>query len=106
MRLRSKISVILLSLLFLIVTLSYVGSQLILNTSFLQLEQQQANENLQRVDEAIQQVTSNVSTMTTNWAIWDDTYNFVIGKNKTYKNTNLVTSSFASADVDMMLFFN
>lgn len=106
MRLRNKVLIIILALWATMFTLAYIGSQRILQKSYLQLEQQQANENIHRVYQAIEQMIQSVNTMVINWSVWDDTYQFVIDKNKAYIDSNLPATSFASANLDIMLFFN
>lgn len=106
MKLRNKVSIILLGLWLLAIVVAYLGSQLILNKSYFDLEQKEADKDLQRIEEAIQQMTESVNIMTMNWAVWDDTYKFIEDLNKTYIKVNLVTSSFTAADIDVMLFYN
>ena len=106
MKLRNKVTIILLALWCVMIVVAYIGSQLILSKSYLDLERNEANDNLQRVDEAIQQMTSTISTMAANWAVWDDPYKFVVGQNDAFKTTNLVLSSFVTTDIEMMLYFD
>lgn len=106
MRLRNKVSIIVLIVWGLMFALAYVGSQRILQKSYLQLEQGQAYENIHRVYQAIEQMVEAVNTMDVNWAVWDDTYKFIEDKNQAYIDSNLPPASFASANVDIMLFYN
>lgn len=106
MKLRNKVTIILSSIWLVMVVIAYAGSQHILSKSYFELENKQAIDSMQRVHEAIEQMTSAVNTMTASWGIWDDTYKFVEDLNQTYIKTNLVLSSFTSSDIDVMLFYN
>lgn len=106
MRLRNKISIIVVVLWFVMVFITYFGSKLILSNSYFNLEQEQANNNLQRINEVIKQMGAPLNNTVTDWSVWDDTYNFVVDQNEEFKKTNLVVSAFASTDVDMLLIFN
>lgn len=106
MKLRNKISIITIAIWIVMMAVTYIGSHFILETSYLQLEKKLAMDNVQRVNEALEQIVNTVNTMVANWAVWDDTYQFVIDKNQAYIKSNLVISNFTSADVDIILFFN
>lgn len=106
MKLRTKVTIILAILWVVMLITAFLGSQFIIKKSYLDLEAKEAKNNVQRIKEGILQVNSFVNTMTFNWAVWDDTYQFVIDGNESYKKTNLVLGSFVSADVDMMMYFN
>lgn len=106
MKLRNKITIILLSLWCIMVVIAFIGSQRIINQSYLDLEQNQVKADIQRVKEAIQQMSSSINTLLTNWAAWDDTYKFINDLNPAYIKTNLNLNSFISADVNMIFYFN
>lgn len=106
MKLRNKVTVILLVLWCVLMVITYVGSHFILGKSYLDLERNQAQDNLQRIVEAIDQMDESVKSMTASWAVWDDTYKFIDDLNPAYAKTNLNVSSFATSDVDVMLYYN
>lgn len=106
MRLRNKVAIIVLITWGLMFVIAYLGSSQILRNSYLQLEQQQADDNVNRVYEAMNQMLVAVKTMDVNWAVWDDTYKFIVDKNEAYIKSNLPPASFSSANVDIMLFYN
>lgn len=47
-----------------------------------------------------------INRLALDWAAWDDTYNFIVDKNKRYIKTNLVDSAFTSLKLNVMLFIN
>lgn len=106
MKLRTKISILILLAWLVITTIVYLGSQLIIKQSFLSLEEESAFNNIQRIHQTIQQMQHSVSSALGSWAIWDDTYVFMTDKNQKYIDSNLKVSSFTSSDVDMVLYFD
>lgn len=106
MKLRNKVTVILVSLWLVMVAICYLGSHYILGNSYLDLERKQAVDNLQRFNEAVDQMIESVSTMTASWSVWDDTYQFVIDKNQNYIKSNLAMGSASSTNMDMILYYD
>lgn len=106
MKLRTKISMIVLLLWAVMAAAIYFGFQRIILNSYLQLEEQYAMDNVERVHAAIEQIENSVNMTVNDWSIWDDTYQFVVDKNEKYIKANLMLSTFVSTDLDMMLFYN
>ncbi len=61
----------------------------ILQSSYGRLEQQDAQRNLQRVDEALAGDLAQIHSLTEDWAAWNDTYAFVQDRNPNYVESNL-----------------
>jgi diguanylate cyclase (GGDEF)-like protein len=106
MKLRNKITLILVILWGVIVFATFLGSQFVIKNSYLSLETKEVEDNLKRVNQAISQVTAQVSALTANWGAWSDTYKFIKDLNQGYINANLTLGSFASAEVNMILYLN
>lgn len=106
MKLRSKISIIILSILVIMITMTYLGSVFIIKNSYLELEHQSVTNNLDRISETLDQMTESVSSVLGSWAIWDDTYKFMADKNQNYIDSNLNVNSFTSSGIDMVLYFD
>ena len=71
------------------------------------LENNDAVLNVSRVESAIQSDILNLSEKMSDWAFWDDTYQFVQDVNKEYIKSNLDTSaSFESLRLSFMVFVN
>src|SRR5579864_200185 len=103
MKIRNKISIMALLVWLVMVVCMYLGSQFIIKQSFLNLEEDSINNNIQRLQQALQQMEHSVTAALGSWAIWDDTYYFMTNKNQKYIDSNLKISSFTSSDVDMVL---
>ncbi|MDX1901170.1 MAG: EAL domain-containing protein [Gammaproteobacteria bacterium] len=90
----------------LIILLIYLGSEFITKSSYVRLENLEAHNNIQRIQQAVYQMQSALRDTLGSWALWDDTYNFMADKNKKYIESNLAINSFTSSDVDMILYFD
>lgn len=106
MKLRNKISIMIIVVWVFMAIVVYLGSQLIIKQSFLNLEEESAINNIQRIHQTIQQMEHSVASVLASWAIWDDTYNFMANKNQAYIDSNLTISSFTSPALDMILYFD
>ncbi len=73
--------------------------------SFIRLEQEQAETELQRVIDAIKRETEHIELLAGDWATWDDTYHFVQDHNKEYINSNLVWKTLERSSGIHLLFF-
>ncbi len=89
----------------LIITLYLVSQSLLLN-SYLNLEDQTVQRNVQRALNNLQGELESLSRSTADWAYWDETYRFVQDRNTTYESANIVDSTFAGLNVNLMLFID
>lgn len=70
-----------------------------------QLEIQKAKLDIERVNEAINSEVKNLDAKLADWAVWDDSYQFIQDKNKEYIISNLDTSaSYESLRLNFMIF--
>jgi diguanylate cyclase (GGDEF)-like protein len=106
MKLRNKVSIIVLTLWCIVLVAAYASSQFILSKSYFQLEQTQANINMLRAKEAIDQSVTSLNTVLSTWAIWDDAYQFAIDHNKSFIDSNLIVGTFAAIDIDGIFIYD
>lgn len=106
MKLRNKvlIGIGLVWVFFLVLT--YAGSNLFLTHSFLNLEADRVNRDLSRIDEALDQINYSLYTFTSDWAHWNELYDFMLGKNSTFPNNNLQISAFVNSTIDFIGFWD
>lgn len=90
--------------LFLCIT--YVGSRTFLLNSFLDLEQKRADENLGRVDQALDQVNYALSTFTSDWSHWNDLYDYMQGKKPNYVPDNLNMTAFVNSHINLVSYWD
>lgn len=75
-------------------------------SNFLELEQVDTLENIERVQNAISTEQGYLDRTVQDWACWNDTYHFVEDKNQKYKDVNLQNQTLAGIKVNVMLFVN
>jgi len=73
--------------------------------SFIQLEEKQAETELRRVIDAINREVEHIELLLGDWAVWDDTYNFIQDHNREYIESNLVWESLESSSGINLVFF-
>lgn len=106
MALRRKVLLVIgASLAGLIVVLYLVSRALILN-SFLNLEDQEVRRNIQRVVNTLQTEIHTLSGSASDWAYWDDTYQFVQTGDPAYVDSNLNDSTFTGLSLNLMIMMN
>ena len=75
--------------------------------SFIELEQQQAQAELYRIVDAIEREAEHMDILLSDWAVWDDSYQFVQDRNQPYVDSNLVWETLADASsINLMYFYN
>ena len=98
----------------LIVIISGVGlffinialSHSIILPKFIEIENDRALMNLDRVSEAFNREKDFLSSKSKDWAYWDDSYKFIIDKNQAYIDSNITDESLDNLLIDFMIFTN
>lgn len=106
MKIRKKISYVLLFI-FLLVLLSliYVSYTIILK-SFSEYEEEKVLNNILLTERAIEQEIDNLNLINGDWSRWDDVFEFVKGNFDTFPQSNLDFATLSNLRVDSMLFYN
>jgi PAS domain S-box-containing protein len=90
------------------VLLSTIGFYLLLyrsiTTTYKTLEEKLAKEDVERLVEALNAEVTSLSSKTGDWANWDDSYNFVQGKDKNFVEINYQEPSFEQLKVNAIIF--
>ncbi|NTU64935.1 MAG: hypothetical protein HGB05_16420, partial [Chloroflexi bacterium] len=82
----------------------YVASSTLLLDSFARIEEREMAQNTQRVLDALRDRLNALNKTTRDYANWDDTYDFIQNGNAAYIESNLVNETFATNDLNLMLF--
>ncbi|MFH1032648.1 MAG: CHASE4 domain-containing protein [Chloroflexota bacterium] len=106
MSLRTKAIVIIAVTLIAVAATVYVTSRLIMMNGLLRIEKFETEENTQRTLNAISQTISTLEANAADWAVWDDTYNFIQDVNSEYIRVNLDGSAFVYLKINLMLFLD
>jgi diguanylate cyclase (GGDEF)-like protein len=73
---------------------------------FLSLEEQQAEQDLLRVHQAIDNEIRHLDTFCFDWAAWDDTYQYVLSRSPQYISSNLTLSSFSVSHLNLVFIYD
>ncbi len=104
MTLRSKTLLILGGISLGLILIVFVLSRFILLQDFTKLEQNLAQQNVERATNALYMDIHSLERTTTDWASWDDTYAFVKDVNNDYIKTNLVAGTFTELGLNLIVF--
>src|SRR5260370_1067457 len=85
---------------FLLATLS------IISNAFNKIELTQVERNADRAVDALNNNADTLKFKVTDWASWDDTWNFVENHNAAYIESNLQDNSLQNLGINYMLFIN
>lgn len=106
MKLRNKVLIATSAAWLLFLGLTYVGSKTILIRSFLALEQDRADRDLGRVDQALDQVNYALYTYTSDWTHWNDLYDYIGGKKPEFVPDNLNMTAFVNSHVNLISYWD
>jgi PAS domain S-box-containing protein len=89
-----------------LILILYVTLRTIVLSSFAELEEQHARQNVERALGALSDNLAALDTIVFDWAAWDDTYVFIEDANEDYIQSNLVDETFTGFKLNLMLFVN
>lgn len=104
MNLRKNTLMITGATLFFLIIILFVTSQFIVMANFVDLENQNMQQNVQRALNALSNEISDLDSFAHDWASWDDTYVFIQNNNSEYKSSNLVDETFSHSNIDVMVY--
>lgn len=88
-----------------IVTVYFFSHSLLLN-SFAKLEETNVQQNVGRFQSALSNDVSDLHSKSGDWAVWDDTYAFIVAPNANYINSNIGDTTFTTLKINILLFVN
>src|SRR6185436_19609582 len=104
MSLRRKNLIAIVSTLIGLLLVLFGVSQFIILRQFDEQQQDAVRLNMDRAMIALDGELDNLSSITSDWAYWDDTYQFVQNHNQTYLDSKLTDDTLENLDLDFMLF--
>lgn len=81
-------------------------AQIILLRGFDRLQEEAVQQNVQRVRNVIANELDNLNALVSDWAYWDDTYQYAHDNNQLYVESNLQNESFGNLALNLMVFTN
>ncbi len=106
MTLRNKILHIITVTLVALTLILWGISHMVMHAGFSRMEHQDAHRNATRVVNALQREIMAVDNKAHDWASWDDTYRFIMDRNREYLESNLVSDGFLTLDINIMLYLD
>ena len=104
MSLRSKIVLILLSVLVLYGAVDYATQRFVIFPGFLDLERKEAQKDLKRCVQAITREIYHLDSFCHDWSAWDDTYEFAESRSENYIESNLQLSTFTINKLNLIYY--
>ncbi|MBF0605004.1 MAG: HAMP domain-containing protein [Nitrospirae bacterium] len=106
MSLQIRLSIILAIVITIQVILTMVVQETFVTPSFVALEEREAAKNLDRVMESIQRERKHISLLSSDWAAWEDAYEFVQHPAPEFITSNLNPESLAGIRINAMYFYD
>jgi len=104
MSIQRRVSLVLLIAIVISGSLSYwlLASQV--TPAFLSLENETAKTNIARVEAALDNDIAQLSLTNGDWAVWNETHQFISGLDDSYLDANLNVATFEQLDIDLVMF--
>lgn len=99
-----KVAIMLLFNVIILVFFIYIISVTIISKSYLSIEKKAVVQDIQRVNDAIENRYVQLTVKLTDWASWDDSYQFMQDKNKDYIKSNIQNTSLSNLKINAMVF--
>ena len=106
MKLRTRTFLIIAPSIVLLALVSWLVSATAVMNQFVSLETQQMTANIERVEQAIELFLTQLEQNTTDWAQWDDTYQFMEDMNEEYITANYVYETLSAVQIAHVLLFD
>src|SRR5450759_2261940 len=106
MSLRTRLSIVALITLTVFVAAFYVLTGVTIDRTYARVDNESAQRQVLRAHSYMDYVLGAFGSTCSDWAYWDDTYQFVLDHNTAYADSNLAPSSLATIDVDIMVFLD
>jgi sensor domain CHASE-containing protein len=106
MTLRRKTLLIIGATFYGVIVLLFFLSRNILLESYVQLEEQNTRQNVERGLGALSSELDHLGTTTSDWAAWDDTYAFIEDADAEYIASNLGDGTFVELGLNLMMFID
>ena len=103
MTLRKRTITIVGAAIFALMAILYVSSRTILLDSFIRLEEEATQRDVQRALNAFDNQVRELDTTADDWAAWDDTYRFMLTRDPEYLESNLVDDTFVTLRLNALL---
>jgi sensor domain CHASE-containing protein len=104
--LKLKVVMILFGIFALSLALNHGIHKFIIYPSFMDLEREEAQKDIERIVRAIKREVHHLDTICWDWSSWDDTYDFIKSHSKEYIESNLVIDTFTASHLNIIYFID
>lgn len=84
----------------------YAVSQFIILNGFRRLETEEVGQDMRRILSALDDEKATLDSITRDWAVWDDSYQFVEDRNDAFRESTLADPSFINNRLNLMVYVN
>jgi signal transduction histidine kinase/sensor domain CHASE-containing protein len=106
MSIRKKIILSICVTFFILLVSCFALVQYVLLGQFRQAEKSYVESSISSTESILKSYLNNLSLKLTDWARWDDTYQFVSDKNSDFEKSNLGSNSISQINIDLMIFID
>lgn len=106
MSIRKRIIFITIVVSALFIFLLAIGLRFILFSGFSEIEDKTIERNLLMAENGLNQRMRYVESITKDWAVWDDSYNYILGRKKDYISNNISPNVLANLGVNFIILTN
>lgn len=103
-KIQQKTLLVIASSAFLFLVFLFLLVKPILLAPYLELEQNTLKRNSIRVQNNVYSEIDNLASLNRDWAVWDDTYFFLLGESENYIQRNLADETFINNKLSFMIF--
>ena len=103
---QEKVSITLLGVMGVLAILSFIVLKEVVAPAFDDLELNEAQTNLNRAEKAIANDLENLSTITGDWGLWDDAYDYVTGAYPAFEDSNLDRPTLTNLDLALLAVYD
>jgi len=104
--LRTRLLIVTLIALTVFVAVFYVLTGVTIDKTYARLDSQNVEHQVLRAHSYLDYSFGTFGNTCSDWAYWDDTYQFALDRNTAYADSNLTASSLATIDVDIIAFLD
>jgi sensor domain CHASE-containing protein/signal transduction histidine kinase len=106
MSIRMKAMTLIVSTMLVFLISLFLVAEYVLIDRFRELEYREANANIERIRNAIDQQFEFLEAKAADWIMWDDAYTFVQDGNEAFKSANLFDKNGENMKVNFLIYFN
>ncbi len=106
MNLISRVILIIMVVFICAIGIMYGVSRFIFMRGLEDIEERSTRQNIEQAAGVLSYLITDLEYTTADWAVWDDTYNFIDDRNEDYIDSNMVDDTFITLRLSTIIFFD